>query len=145
MICEKCGGNVSTSMKCSLCGHDNKSSDYEAKDILTILTKTKSRGLVTFCLFIALINDIVLLVSNVFMYRKDIITPLAFVIFTMITVFEITLCIFMLKLKKWAYNTYAFISLIMCVCVSLIYGPLVLVHRLIIMLIILLSDRKNLK
>ena len=113
MICEKCGGKLSVEDYCALCGHDNSGVDYKASDMNKISMKRSTRVTVFTCLIIILCAVSIFFDVYSLLFNRDFLVqrgPRADKIVLIINILfrtaEITICYFILKMKKWALFTY---------------------------------------
>ena len=103
MICEKCGGNLTVSKTCSLCGHDNSAADFTPVDTKkfnrsSVYRSTKLTVLVWATIITDAITMLVLLFSGL-----DLIIC---ILLAAIVIIEIVVCIFVLRLSKRAFIIY---------------------------------------
>lgn len=113
MICEKCGGKVRSNMKCSLCGHDNSNVDYApvtSSDISSLRS-----GRITIFMYLVIILDAVVVITSLYALLTKVVPTAGFVIAVILislSVLEIIVCLFILKMKKWALFTYIGLSVV---------------------------------
>lgn len=116
LICEKCGSALSPTKKCYNCGHDNSN----VKDVeitpdsfnkASVYRSTRVTIFMVLCIAIDIIM-ILLVVGDFFNHE----VPLGYKIFagvlTAMGAFDIVLCVFILKLKKWALTLYIALNVV---------------------------------
>lgn len=122
MTCDKCGSIIKSGTKCLNCGHDNQNVGMPSRKFLDKVSSSsayyRSTRLTVFMILFIAINIIVISLTA---YGLTNFTegerPLESVIILavisiVVSVLDIVLCIFILRLKKWAFNSYIVLNII---------------------------------
>ena len=121
MTCDKCGSAINSGTKCFNCGYDNKNVRMPSQKFLNKALSSPSayrsmRLTVFMFLFIALNIVLILLSARIFFNDEiqqggKILAGISAGLMAADTI----LCIFILRLKKWAFNLYIGLNIINCV------------------------------
>ena len=110
MNCIKCGGSLSPTKQCYSCGNDDQ-------NVQSPLYR-RSRPLILFmCLSIIIsIIWITLALAVIFSTSEElIILQIMAGILLLSSVFDLVLAIFILRLKKWAFDVYIALTVVVCI------------------------------
>ena len=108
--CIKCGSPLSPTNKCYTCGNDDqnvKPSVYRRSRPLIVFM---GLSIVTSIIFIVLSLVVIFSTAN-----ELIIFKILAGILLVSAIFDIVLAVFILKLKKWAFNVYVGVTVINCI------------------------------
>jgi len=119
MICDRCGNNIISGTKCFNCGNENQNikPSREYFDKVSSKPSYYRSGRLTIFMVLSIVHNIVIMLIALNTY-EDIFGELVsvYVIFMRIAVvagvLDIILCLFILKLKKWAFNVYIGLSVV---------------------------------
>ena len=140
MFCEKCGGKCNADRKCYICGEINELVEKTTCKAYKKDRIYRSAGLSFFCIALIVINAIFILFLAIDLSYGGLF-PVMVLKWTnlLLCAFMIVLCVFMLKMKKWALITYTVVFVIS------LFLPLVsfLVYNLLVHVIVLFFIYKN--
>ena len=113
MNCKWCGGSLSPADRCTVCGSANGTADL-------YIPETTERGSIRLTIFMTMIMviDAVLLLICLIGFFTENTPPIVKVssgIGIVTSAFDILLCVFILRLKKWALNVFIAFAVISAV------------------------------
>ena len=110
MLCIKCSGVVGSSNKCTVCGRENATVDYQT---FTPLPPRSARLIVFMGLTIIMnIAGLILVIYSFIYAEMGLLQQVLFIVSAILMVFEIIVCVFIVMLKKWAALTYIIFSIL---------------------------------
>ena len=113
MFCDKCGGNVNSNGKCSLCGYDNFS--YTSEKYAVQPDSIRSVRLTIFMCIVVVLDLIIAVGSLMTLFSNHRISTSSTVILVLtiiLCVIEVIVAFFIFRLRAWARNTYIVLSVI---------------------------------
>ena len=140
MTCRKCENSITTGTKCFQCGYD--ASREQPQNFLHKSKYYRSRPLTVFmCLNIAI--HIIMILLSVFLLSVDnLLVQILAVILIAESVFGIVLCVFILRLKKWAFNIYIGLSIVNAVIRLLSFDVFTVAIRGLLLYLVFKNDYK---
>lgn len=106
MLCEKCGGSVGANHKCTVCGHDNTAVDYTPVTPTRIKAYRSTRVTVLMVL-VMLLDGLTAVLNLVSLFTdRSAVNVLAVAALLCLSVTEIVICLFVLRMRRWALYTY---------------------------------------
>lgn len=137
LICEKCGGIVNANMKCSICGYNNSDVDY------TSVASPKSSSLrsmrITILMSIIIVLDAIVVIGSLnIMLTKG--TSFGSIILLAIPVMEIIVCLFILKMKRWALYTYLGLCVVAAIVQLLSFNFIAIIFKALLLYFVFRKD-----
>jgi len=121
MTCDKCGSIINSGTKCFNCGYDNKNVKMPSKKyldkVLSSSSYYRSTRLTVFMVLFIIIDIVSIVLALMILTDGNRTEGLKIIagISMGTAILDMVLCIFILRLKRWAFEFYIVLNIINCI------------------------------
>lgn len=112
MLCEKCGGSVGANHKCTVCGHDNTAVDYTPV-VPARMPAFRSTRITVLMVLVMVLDGLTAVINLASLFTdRSVAIIIVVAVLLCLSVSEIVICFFVLKMCRWALYAYIGFSVV---------------------------------